>query len=258
MRVLVTRPQPQADEWVQRLRAAGVDAVALPLMQIQPVADDAPLRAAWTTLPRHQLVMFVSANAVQAFFAARPLDALWPPACWAGSTGPGTSAALRACGVAQGCIREPAPDSPRLDTEALWQQRLQDQNWRGQRVLVVRGEGGRDWLADTLREHGAQVDFLTAYRRAAPTLDAPHWQWLAQAQAHPFGWCWLFSSSEAVANLTQLVPQANWSQARALATHPRIADNARKHGFVQAQVVAPGFDAQVQALKHLDTGAPPG
>ena len=257
MRVLVTRPQPQADEWVQRLRAAGVDALALSLMQIQPVADDAPLRDAWAALGQHQLVMFVSANAVQAFFAARHLQAAWPPGCWAGSTGPGTSAALRAHGVLQGCIREPAPDSPRLDTEALWQQQLQAHDWPGQRVLVVRGEGGRDWLADTLRAHGAQVDFLTAYRRAAPELDPAQQQWLAQAQAQPLGWCWLFSSSEAVANLALLAPGADWSQAPALATHPRIADTARRHGFAATQAVAPGFDTLLQALKQLDTGLPP-
>lgn len=253
MRVLVTRPQPQADEWVQRLREAGLDAVALPLLRILPVDDVAPLRAAWASLAHKRLVMFVSANAVQAFFDARPTGLPWPGATWAGSTGPGTSAALRACGVPSACVLEPAPDTERLDSEALWQQRLQSHAWRGQQALVVRGEGGRDWLADKLRAQGAQVVFLAAYHRAAPVWDTRQQAFVDQARALPQSCCWLFSSSEGVNHLGPLAPGADWSRSLALASHPRIADTARSLGFAQVQVVPPGFDALVQALKRLDT-----
>ena len=67
MRLLVTRPLAQADALVAELRAGGVDAVALPLIDIAPAADPQPLRQAWHELPSLALVMFVSANAVQHF-----------------------------------------------------------------------------------------------------------------------------------------------------------------------------------------------
>ena len=98
MRLIVTRPAAQAGPWVNALQALGLDAQALPLIGIAPPHDLAPVRAAWSGLAHQRLVMFVSANAVEHFFAARPAGALWPAALPAGSTGPGTSAALRGAG----------------------------------------------------------------------------------------------------------------------------------------------------------------
>jgi uroporphyrinogen-III synthase len=95
MRVIVTRPALQALPWVARLQALGVDAVALPLIDIAPVEDGTPLTAAWSTLAAQAMVMFVSANAVAHFFAARPPGAEWPGGVLAGSTGPGEQARPR-------------------------------------------------------------------------------------------------------------------------------------------------------------------
>jgi hypothetical protein len=66
--VIVTRPAREAVQWVEDLRAAGLDAVALPLIVIEPVADAAPLRAAWSHLADYAALMFVSATAVEHFF----------------------------------------------------------------------------------------------------------------------------------------------------------------------------------------------
>jgi uroporphyrinogen-III synthase len=270
-RVIVTRPQAQALPWVESLRAAGVDAVALPLIDIVPIPDAAPLRRAWQQLlgtsgpaatsrpptgsdqaeqaaglEPHALAMFVSANAVQHFFAVRPPGAAWPAGTRAGSTGPGTSAALRAAGVPEGCIAEPAPGMP-FETESLWAA-LQSLDWCGQRVLVVRGEDGRDWLADTLRGAGAEVAFLAAYRRVAARPDGAGCDVLADAIARPQGHVWHFSSSEAVGHLVMLVPGADWSSARALASHPRIEQAARRAGFGAVGLVGPQVSALVEAL----------
>ena len=99
MRVLVTRPAAQAVDWVAQLRAYGFDALALPLIAIEPVADTAPLVEAWDRLAAQRLVMFVSPNAAERFFAQRPPALAWPEAVLAGSPGPGTTRALRALGV---------------------------------------------------------------------------------------------------------------------------------------------------------------
>jgi uroporphyrinogen-III synthase len=244
MRVLVTRPQPQASQWMQRLRADGVDAHALPLLQIGAEPMHA-LASAWQALP--PWLVFVSPNAVEHFFAARPAGCDWPAEVRAAAPGPGTAEALRRAGVPAAQVIEPEASSERFDSEALWQ-RLRHQRWAGRRVLVVRGDGGRDWLATTLREAGAQVTFLQAYSRHAPRLNEQQRLLLADAVAQPQAHLWLFSSSEALGHLPALAPEAQWQQARALASHPRIADSARALGFGHVQTVSPAFDAVRAAL----------
>jgi uroporphyrinogen-III synthase len=241
-RVIVTRPAAQAGAWVARLRQRGIDALALPLIGIAPAADPAPLHAAWQALRGVALVVFVSPNAAEHFFAARPAGLAWPPATRAGATGPGTSAALRAAGLAPAQIDEPAADAPSFDSEALWA-RIGGAEWQGRRVLVVRGEHGRDWLAAELRRHGADVGFVAAYRRLAPVLDADGRALLQAARAEPARHLWLFSSSEAVHHLQALAPEADWAAAAAVASHPRIAETARGAGFGRVDLVPPDADA---------------
>ena len=249
MRVIVTRPVLQALPWVARLQALGVDAAPLPLIGIAPALDAAPLMMAWAELAGRALVMFVSANAVAHFFAHRPAGTGWPAGVLAGSTGPGTSAALQGAGVANALIAEPAADAAAFDSEALWAQ-LAGCDWAGRRVLVVRGEDGRDWLADTLRQRGAMVDFVTAYRRSAPTLDGPGQALLAAALDQPAAHVWHFSSSEAVAHLRTLAAAADWRGSRALASHPRIAEAALALGFGRVDVVAPRPEAVAMAVAN--------
>ncbi|MCA0239921.1 MAG: uroporphyrinogen-III synthase [Proteobacteria bacterium] len=249
MRVIVTRPIAQAAPWVQALQALGIDAVALPLIAIEP-AERAPIAAAWAHLNGAALAMFVSPNAVQHFFEARPPGQPWPAATRAGSTGPGTSAALRAAGIDEAQLVEPPPDGP-FDTETLWQ-RLQAEPWQGRRVLIVRGDGGRDWLAQTLRAAGAQVDFVTAYRRRAPRLDRALVDAALQA---PAAHCWHFSSSEAIDHLLAAVPGADWRACRAEATHPRIAERARRAGFGRVGLVGVRVDELAARLRAPAAGA---
>lgn len=229
MRVIVTRPAAQAQAWVPRLRALGIDAVSLPLLGIEPAPDADAVRTAWQQLPQNAFVMFVSANAVTHFFAGRPHGQVWPAGTGAGSTGPGTSAALRAAGVPAALIAEPDPAGP-FDTEALWQ-RIAGRPWAGQQVLVVRGDGGRDWLAGQWHAAGATVQFVAAYRRVAPDLSGAATVLLNAALAEPERHVWHFSSSEAIEHLVQARPQAAGPAASAMATHPRIAQAAQRAGF---------------------------
>lgn len=250
MRAIVTRPADQAQAWVDGLRAQGVDAVALPLIAIAPPADPAPVQAAWRALPQEALVFFVSANAVQHFFGARPDGVAWPDATRAAAPGPGTAAALRAQGLDP---IEPAADAPAFDSEALWQ-RLRQDDWAGARVLVVRGEDGRDWLADQLRAAGASVRFVAAYARRPPSPDAAQRRLLAQARAAPAAHLWLFSSSEAVRHLQAL--GAPPPGARALATHPRIAAAARTAGFAEVIECRPEPAAVAAAIRGASIQSP--
>lgn len=250
MRVVVTRPQREAQDWVQALQQAGLDAWALPLIAIAPAPDAAAVRQAWQQLDCYLGLMFVSANAVDGFHAARPAGEVKPFEAWA--TGPGTVRALRQAGVSAGRIVAPPDDAPQFDSEALWSlvaQRIKP----GVRVLVVRGadaagrgsEGaGRDWFAHQVRTAGGSVDFLASYQRQAPVLDAAQHQ-RAQAAAGD-GSVWLFSSSEAVLNLQASLPGVAWGRARAVATHARIAQAARAAGFAEVRETRPAL-ADVQA-----------
>lgn len=255
MRVIVTRPAEQSAPFVQQLRGLGVDAVELPLLAIEPVPDPAPLQAAWQRLDTLALAMFVSANAVSHFFAARPAVGAWPPGVRAGSTGPGTSAALRAAGVPAEQIDEPPPEGP-FDTDTLWR-RLRQRDWQGRRVCVVRGEDGRDWLAGQLRGAGAAVDFVAAYRRVAPRWTAAQAALVDQALADPARHGWHFSSSEAIGHLLQARPGADWSASCAWATHGRIAARARQAGFGRVHELSPGAEALAAWLQGSADGAPP-
>lgn len=249
-RVIVTRPAAQAEPWVRLLAARGIDAMALPLIEIGPVADPAPLHAAWAGLGSRRLVVFVSANAVLRFFAARPAGATWPEALLAAAPGPGTAEALRAEGIAAAAIVEPALDAPQFDSEALWQ-RLAGRDWQDASVLIVRGDGGRDWLGERFVAAGARVDTVTAYARTAPRPTAALRSRVEAACADPEGHVWLFSSSEAIANLEALTGAAERGRARAIATHPRIAARARQAGFASVWQVQPALDAVVACIQSM-------
>jgi uroporphyrinogen-III synthase len=239
---IVTRPAAQAAGWVDALQALGQAAHSLPLIDILPLQDPAPVQHAWAGLAVCSLVVFVSGNAAEHFFALRPAECAWPAQTLAGSTGPGTSAALLAAGQAAGlpatAIVDPGPDAPVYDSEALWA-RLRSHDWQGREVLVVRGEEGRDWLAETLRAAGAQVRFVAAYRRAAPEAGPASRALLSQALAEPRRHVWLFSSSEAVGHLRALEPQADWSGSSAIASHPRIVQAAQQLGFGRVGLAPP-------------------
>lgn len=252
-RVLVTRPAAQCADWLRRLREAGIDAVALPLIDIETAQDCAPLVAAWQALPAYRLVMFVSPNAVSHFFAARPPGVRWPDAGGplAAAPGPGTVEALCREGLAQAAIVAPDAAAAQYDSEALWA-RLRTHDWQGAEVLLVRGEsGGRDWLADRFQEAGARVRSLGAYRRRAPRPDAAEQALLAAALADPASHLWWFSSSEAIVHLADLAPaQTDWSAARALVTHPRIAERARQLGFGRVAESRPEPAEVLEALRR--------
>jgi uroporphyrinogen-III synthase len=250
MKVLVTRPAAQAAEWVALLAARGIDAAALPLIGIAPPPDAEPVTAAWMSLKRQALVVFVSPNAAEQFFALRPAGAAWPAGVLAGSPGPGTTRTLAALGVPAAQIVEPAADAVQFDSEALWAQ-LAGRDWAGRAALIVRGDGGREWLADMLRERGVEVSFVCAYRRAAPVLDEAPRGLLDAALARPAQHLWFFSSSEAIDHLLVLRPAADWGAAQALATHPRIAERARQAGFARVSECRPTVEAVVGCIQSI-------
>ena len=95
---------------------------------------------------------------------------------------------------------------------------------------------------------GGQVASVAVYRR-----QPPHWSAAQREQAlraaHD-GSRWLISSSEALVHLQQLCPHHDWSAARALVTHPRIAQTAQNMGFGEIITTRPALPDVLQALSH--------
>jgi uroporphyrinogen-III synthase len=260
-RLIVTRPVKEAQAWVADLRGLGFDAVALPLITICPVTEIAALSEAWRSLASFDAVMFVSGNAVSHFFDQRPValsnpfaDAGATPRAWV--TGPASRGALLACGVPTGVIDCPSSDSGQFDSEALWRL-VRHRVVPGYRVLVVRGRAeraepspqgvGRDWFAQQIEAAGGSVTFVVAYERRAPVWDPAQGEWVAKAARD--GSVWLFSSAEALGYLAQCAPRQSWAQARAIATHPRIAEAARKAGFGRVQESRPLLPEVVASIE---------
>ena len=284
-RVIVTRPAQDAAHWVEGLTTSGFEAQALPLIEIGPITDPAAtarLQEAWRDLSGYAACMFVSGNAVHYFFqqkmAAAPshraqeainnraLEAIMtlPPKLRFLAPGPGTAAALVAVGVPTSQIDTPPGEAGQFDSEALWQV-VRQRDWRGQRILVLRGQtiggahqapAGRDWLAQQFQAAGAQVENISVYQRSAPVLtDA---QTHLTQTARRDGSVWLFSSSEALANLLQQpLPVADagleWRGARAIATHPRIAQAVRAAGWGVVQESRPTMADIVDALRSIES-----
>ena len=271
MRIIVTRPEREAISWAEQLQARGFDAVALPLIAIGPAPGN-DLRQCWDTLHSFDAVMFVSSNAAQYFFESKQALAPVPwaqiaPKTRAWSPGPGTARTLLAAGVPPHVLDTPPPDAGQFDSEALWDV-VHNQVRPGHRTLVVRGQDGpaspqgqgrghgRDWLARQLQAAGGEVDFVAVYTRHAPCWDARQ-QARAQAAAQD-GSVWLFSSSQAVLHLQQCLPglpTRYWQAARAVATHPRIADAARAAGFGVVRLSRPTLDDVVRVVASIESGA---
>lgn len=265
MRVIVTRPTQEAQKWVNAFADAGFDAVALPLIGVLPTPHPEAVVAAWGRLDSFDAVMFVSGNAVDHFFSSKPV--LAPEFTEHNATnirafvtGPGSLSALKRAQVDSRCIDMPDRETGQFDSEALWKV-VAHRVRSGYRVLVVRGMGsgdeagepgggsGRDWFSDQVRAAGGSVEYVVSYQRRAPQMQEGD---LALArQSAVDGSVWLFSSSEAIGNLVHACAGQPWSQAKALVTHGRIAQAARKAGFSVVCESRPTLAALMASIESM-------
>lgn len=264
-RVIVTRPERDAQVWVAALAKRGLRAEALPLITIEALPVSPALHQAWREINSYAALMFVSGNAVGAFFASNQapapvgrtqeaIDFIANEGPRFMAPGPGTVSALREAGIPDARIDAPALDAGQFDSEALWSV-VAGQPWQGRRVLIVRGQGagaemagasnGRDWLSRQLAAAGAVPEFLAVYQRSAPLFTPQQRKTMEDAAAD--GSVWLFSSSEAVGHL----PAQDWSRARAVATHPRIADAVRAAGWGVVAESRPALDDIVASIESM-------
>ncbi len=162
LRVLVTRPSTRARPLCALLRREGALPFLVPAIEIAPCQNPEAARRAMARLARYDLAIFVSPSAVEHALALVPSG--WPGDLRVAAIGPGTRDALLGHGV-ELAFHSQAP----FDSDALLAcEDLAAARIAGSRILLVKGEGGREHLARELGRRGARVDAVETYRRRRP------------------------------------------------------------------------------------------
>lgn len=208
--VLVTRPRAQASELVAAIESAGGEAILFPVLEIHP-RHAASVEAEANQLEKPDIVVFVSTNAVR-FGLPYTGDAA---IC---AIGPATAAAIEESGIDVAIRPEGGFDSEHLLAEPA----LQDV--AGQTVRIIRGFDGRELLASTLRERGANVEYLCVYERRRPDYSARELEHLAARWSAGDIDCITVMSVASLNNLLALLPLENLEQ---LAETPLLTPAAR-------------------------------
>jgi uroporphyrinogen-III synthase len=221
-RVLLTRPAEESAALAAVLSDAGIFSSSLPLLDIEPLPITPEQHAVLRDLGRYCAVIVVSKPAAR--LAVQALDQAWPQLPWF-SVGAATAQVLADHGLS---VHYPQTGD---DSEALLQlPALREAIARpAARVLILRGEGGRELLAERLREQGASVDYLEVYRRDLPQYAEAALP--ARIQAERLNGL-VVSSGQGFAHLHQMAGDA-WpalAQLPLFVPSPRVAEMARAAG----------------------------
>jgi uroporphyrinogen-III synthase len=238
LNIAVTRPREQAAQLAQRIEQAGGKTMLFPLLEISPAADPQPLRELVSRLHDFNLAIFISPNAVHYGMEAIRAAGALPATLKIATVGQGSAKALQDLGV-QTII---APHD-RFDSEALLA--LPDlQQVSGWKIVIFRGNGGRELLGDTLKARGATVEYAACYRRTNPQQGA---EALLAAKPHAI----IITSSEALGYLWEMLDSASRKQLGTVplfVPHARIAEAARKLGWREVLATAGGDDGLLAGL----------
>ncbi|MEF8792487.1 uroporphyrinogen-III synthase [Thiohalorhabdus sp.] len=233
-RILVTRPVHQSTPLRRAIEARGGEVLLFPTIVIGPPADQEPWRAVAGRLAEFDWLVFVSVNAVNAFAERLAASGLaWPTAPAYAAIGAKTAADLtERCG--RSVLTPPDFRSESLlDLPEMTAERV-----AGQRVLLLRGEGGRELLPQTLAERGARVTRLPVYARQPPQASPrPVQEALIQGRIHAV----VLTSPDTFVNLLDVLDEAArtaLAQVVLVVISPVTARAVTERGFA-APVVAP-------------------
>jgi len=250
--VLVTRPVHQAEGLCSLIEAAGGRALRFPVLEILDPVDNAPLLDVIDRLDEFDLAVFISANAVNKAMNLILARRRWPEHLRTAAIGLRSAKALAGFG-------RPADLYPprRFNSEALLAlPELQDMH--GARVVIFRGDGGREHLGDTLKDRGARVEYAEAYRRGRPKGDTGQlMRYWARGEVSVI----TVASNESLRNLFDMMGKLGQQWLRntpLVVAGERGAELARELGFKLPAVVADNAtdEAMVEAIKRWRTDQP--
>ena len=241
--VVVTRPAGQAAHFATALTGQGAIPVLYPVLEIRDIEDVAPVLDAAIRLDSFDLAVFVSPNAIEKTLALILPRRTWPPGLRVAALGKSSERELARHG-----IHEVISPPLRFDSEALLE--LSELTAvEGKRVVIFRGDGGRELLGDTLKARGATVEYVTCYRRARPQLDpAPLLKLWEVGQLDAV----TLTSSEGLRNFHEMIGrlgQAWLKKTPAFVPHVRIAEQALVLGLGKVIPTDPGDDGLMAGLR---------
>jgi uroporphyrinogen-III synthase len=213
--VAITRPVEQAKKLTQRINNAGGHVIPFPLIEIVALDDYTQFEQEIANIHDYDWILFISSNAVQNSMP-RLIKLGIPTQLQFAAIGPTTAESLKEFGIEKVLIPK-----DRFDSESLLSLPEMHQ-MQGKKVMIVRGIGGRDVLANTLMERGAQVTFAECYQRINP-------QQNCDVLAHAFAKQQLqrivVTSSEAMRYLLAMAGDADWlKQVTLCVNHARVAE----------------------------------
>ncbi len=250
VRVLVTRPRDQAEHLAHLIEARGGEAIRFPVIDIVEPRDTRALDAIIGRLKDFAMAIFISPNAVNRAMNLVLARGGLPPKLRVACVGRGSARELEHFGIENAIVPE-----GRFDSEALLELPAL-QAVKGKRVVIFRGEGGRELLGDTLRARGAEIEYAECYRRVRPDADTtPLLQRWARGEIDIVS----VTSADGLRNLYEMVSPAG--RERLLRTpivvvSERMAQVCRELGFkTEARVAATaGDEAMVETIQAWRDG----
>lgn len=240
--IVITRPVGEAHILAELVSAAGGTPIMFPAIEILDTADLKPLYDLIARLDEYDAAVFVSPSAVvKAMYLITSRRRL-PAGLKCATIGRGSLKTLQRFGV-----REAVAPEGRFDSEALLALPL-FQNVAGKRVVIFRGDGGREVLGDTLTARGALIEYAVCYRRGKPVADTAS---LLKSWARSEIAALVFTSSEGLRNFFEIVGEPGQSLLRktpVFVPHPRIAEAARALGLTKVLESESGDEAITASL----------
>ena len=247
--IAITRPIDQAKKLSALITQAGGMPILFPLIEITPLNDYGQFDAVINDIKDYDWAIFISSNAVQNGMP-RLLKQGIPPNLKFAAIGPVTASELQSFGVKDvltplSHVQDGDESKVRFDSESLLA--LPEMtNVFSKKILIIRGVGGRDVLAETLKARGAQVTFAECYQRINPQTNC---DLLAQLWAEKKLHGIVVTSSEAMRHLLDLADNSEWLKNVILfVNHARIAELPSKKGFKVIVADELGDDAMLEKL----------
>ena len=223
--ILVTRPAHQSAFLAQGIRAAGGNPILFPLLEITDVKDLNPLINLINRLDEFDWAIFVSPNAVNKAMSLIVKQRPLPSHLKIAAVGKGSADTLKHYGVNKVLV-----PTEHFDSEALLK-RKELQHMTDSRVVIFRGNGGRQLLGNTLIQRGAILEYAECYQRKKPNVDTTSLltAW-SQGEIHAV----IITSSEGLHNLFDIIGKLGQQLLRStpvFTAHGRIAQTAKDLGL---------------------------
>jgi uroporphyrinogen-III synthase len=250
--IAITRPIEQAKKLAALIEQAGGTPILFPLIEITPLIDCSEFESVISNIETYDWAIFISSNAVQNGMPRIIKNGL-PANLKFAAIGPVTASELQSFGAKLvltplSHVQHGDENKVRFDSESLLAL-PEMQDVKDKKIMIIRGVGGRDVLAETLKARGAQVTFAECYQRINPQTDC---DLLAQLWRDKKLHGIVVTSSEAMRYLLDLAESVDWLKHVTLfVSHARIAELPLQIGLNVAVADAPGDDAMIGKLLTL-------